>query len=398
MKHDFDTIVNRKNTNSLKWDLFDDEFPMWVADMDFKAAPKIYEAINKRAQADVYGYSIVPDEYFDAYINWWKRYGLEMKRDELLFSISVMPAITSIIRAFTDINDKIIIQTPVYHVFFSVILANNRKVIENQLIYDPDAIDVEGAYVIDFEDLESKLSEEDTKMMILCNPHNPIGKIWEKEDLERMGNLCKKHDVILVSDEIHCDLTDPGLSYVPFASLSTVCAENSITVISPSKTFNIAGLQSSAIFTRNKDWHDVLESQLQTDFFSMSNIFSIYGAIAAYESEDWLEELNEYLYENKQTVKDYLKENVSDIKLVPANATYLLWLDCSSLNIDSNTLSEFLREEAGLFLSPGVQFGQCGDNFLRMNIACPRELLLEGLNALKEGIELFKEDKLVKIR
>ena len=393
MKHDFDTIVNRKNTNSLKWDLFDDEFPMWVADMDFKAAPKIYEAINKRAQADIYGYSIVPDEYFDAYINWWKRYGLEMKRDELLFSISVMPAITSIIRAFTDINDKIIIQTPVYHEFFSVILANNRKVIENQLIYNPDAIDVEGAYVIDFEDLESKLSEEDTKMMILCNPHNPIGKIWEKEDLERIGNICKKHDVILVSDEIHCDLTDPGLHYIPFASVSSLCADNSITVISPSKTFNIAGLQSSAIFTKNKDWHDVLETQLQTDLFSMSNIFSIYGAIAAYESEGWLEELNEYLYENKQTVNDYLKENVSDIKLVPANATYLLWLDCSSLNTDSNTLSEFLREETGLFLSPGVQFGQCGDNFLRMNIACPRELLLEGLNALKEGIELFNEDK-----
>ncbi|WP_297980321.1 MalY/PatB family protein [uncultured Methanobrevibacter sp.] len=389
MKHDFDSIVNRKNTNSLKWDLFNDEIPMWVADMDFKAAPKIYEEVNKRAQQDVYGYSIVPDEYFDSYINWWKKYGLEMKRENLLFSISVMPAITSIIRAFTSIGDKILLQSPVYHVFYHVIENNNREVVENQLIYNNSTDDVDLAYTIDFEDLEKKLSDDDTKMMLLCNPHNPVGKIWKREDLIKIADLCEKHDVILVSDEIHCDLTDPGETYIPLASVSDY--KNVFTTLSPSKTFNIAGLQNAVVFTENEEFYELLSQQLTSDFFSQSNIFAIDCAIAAYESEDWLNELREYLFENKKLVNSFLSENIPEIKLVPANATYLLWLDCEALNSDSNTVSTFLREKVGLFLSPGCQFGSGGDNFLRLNIACPREILEEGLNALKEGIRLFLE-------
>lgn len=400
MKYNFESIIDRKNTNSLKWDLFDDEYPMWVADMDFYAAPLIYESVNRKANHGVYAYSFVNEDVYDSYINWWKKYGLDMKKEELLFATGVMPSITSIIRAFTEIGDNVLIQTPVYHVFFYVILDNGRNVVENQLIYNPDSDDVETAYVIDFDDLEKKFKDPKTKLMLLCNPHNPVGKIWKKDDLERIAVLAKKYDVIVVSDEIHCDLTDPDMTYIPFASLDDDLSKNSITCISPSKTFNIAGLQSSAVFTQNKGFYEVLKGQLATDFFSHPNIFSIDATIAAYKSEDWLNELREVLFNNKMIVKEFLEENIPEIRLVPANATYLLWLDCSKLNKNediessnyefSKTLSEFLREEVGLFLSPGVQFGQNGDNFLRMNIACPKDLLIEGLNALKEGIDKFK--------
>ena len=396
MKYNFDTVIDRKNTNSLKWDLFDDEYPMWVADMDFYAAPSIYESVNRKAKHGVYAYSFVNDEIFDSYINWWRKYGLEMKKEQLLFATGVMPSITSIIRAFSDEGDNVLIQTPVYHVFFYVILDNNRNVVENQLIYNPDSNDVETAYEIDYDDLEEKLKDPKTKLMILCNPHNPIGRIWDKESLEKIAALAKKHDVIVVSDEIHCDLTDPNLKYVPFASLDDELSKNSITCISPSKTFNIAGLQSSAVFTENKEFYEILERQLSIDLFNHPNIFSIDATIAAYKSEDWLNELREVLFNNKMIVNDFLNAEIPEIKLVPANATYLLWLDISSLNNDFNTgsneISEFLREETGLFLSPGVQFGQNGDNFLRMNIACPEDLLIEGLNALKIGIEKFKKE------
>ena len=393
MKYNFESIIDRKNTNSLKWDLFDDEYPMWVADMDFYAAPLIYESVNRKANHGVYAYSFVNEDVYDSYINWWKKYGLDMKKEELLFATGVMPSITSIIRAFTEIGDNVLIQTPVYHVFFYVILDNGRNVVENQLIYNPDSDDVETAYVIDFDDLEKKFKDPKTKLMLLCNPHNPVGKIWKKDDLERIAVLAKKYDVIVVSDEIHCDLTDPGLEYVPFASLDNNLSNNSITCISPSKTFNIAGLQSSAVFTKNKDFYEVLEKQLSIDCFNHPNVFSMDATIAAYKSEDWLNELREVLFNNKMIVKEFLEENIPEIRLVPANATYLLWLDCNGLDTDSNTLSEFLREEVGLFLSPGVQFGQNGDNFLRMNIACPEQLLIEGLNALKEGVIRFKNRK-----
>ena len=402
MKYNFDSIIDRKNTNSLKWDLFDDEYPMWVADMDFYAAPLIYESVNRKAKHGVYAYSFVNDAVFDSYVNWWKRYNLVMKKEELLFATGVMPSITSIIRAFTNEGDNVLIQTPVYHVFFYVILDNNRNVVENQLIYDSESNDVETAYTIDFEDLEEKFKDPKTKLMLLCNPHNPIGKIWDKESLEKIAILANKYDVIVVSDEIHCDLTDPDLTYLPFASLDEDLSKNSFTCISPSKTFNIAGLQSSAVYTQNKDLYEILEKQLAIDCFNHPNIFAIDATIAAYKSENWLKELKDVLYNNKMIVDDFLNEEIPEIKLVPSNATYLLWLDISELNNDgfdfnadslSNELSEFLREEVGLFLSSGIQFGQNGDNFLRMNIACPQDLLIEGLNALKEGVIKFKNSK-----
>ena len=373
--YDFEGVVERSNTNSLKWDLFDDDLPMWVADMDFKVAPAIEKAILKRANHPVYGYTIVPDELFDAYINWWdRRYGLVMSREDMAYSMGVMPSISSMIRCLTDVGDEILIQSPVYHVFFYVIEDNNRKVLENELVYE------DGKYCIDFDDLDEKLSR--VKMMILCNPHNPIGKIWSKDDLNRIGELCRKHDVILISDEIHCDLTDPDVKYNPFEPSANV-----IRCLSPSKSFNIAGFQSSIVHTTNRELLEKIKAQMHVDNSDSCNVFATAAVIAAYnDSEEWLEELREVLYENKQIVRDYLACELPIIKLVECDATYLLWLDCSSLKVPSKVLSGFLRTNQGLFLSAGVDFGQNGDNFLRLNIACPQKLLKDGLGRLKAGV------------
>ena len=373
--YDFEGVVERSNTNSLKWDLFDDDLPMWVADMDFKVAPAIEKAILKRANHPVYGYTIVPDELFDAYINWWdRRYGLVMSREDMAYSMGVMPSISSMIRCLTDVGDEILIQSPVYHVFFYVIEDNNRKVLENELVYE------DGKYSIDFDDLDEKLSR--VKMMILCNPHNPIGKIWSEDDLNRIGELCRKHDVILISDEIHCDLTDPDVKYNPFEPSANV-----IRCLSPSKSFNIAGFQSSIVHTTNRELLEKIKAQMHVDNSDSCNVFATAAVIAAYnDSEEWLEELREVLYENKQIVRDYLACELPIIKLVECDATYLLWLDCSTLKVPSKVLIGFLRTNQGLFLSAGVDFGQNGDNFLRLNIACPQKLLKDGLGRLKAGV------------
>ena len=380
-KYDFTSLIDRHNTNSLKWDLFGDDLPMWVADMDFKVAPAIQEAILKRANHPVYGYTIVPDELFEAYINWWdRRYDFKMSIEDMAYSIGVMPSISSMIRCLTDEDDEILIQSPVYHVFYYVIEDNNRKVLENELIYE------NGEYRIDFEDLDEKLSR--VKLMILCNPHNPVGKIWSKDDLARIGELCKKHDVILISDEIHCDLTDPGVNYNPFET--SYDYENAITCLSPSKSFNIAGFQSSVVHTKNRELLEKIKVQIHIDNSDSCNVFATTAVIAAYmESEEWLEELKDVLYRNKQIVKEFLESELPVIKLVDCDATYLLWLDCSSLNVSSKVLSEFLRQNQGLFLSAGIDFGLTGDNFLRMNIACPEKMLIEGLHKLKGGIISF---------
>jgi len=390
MKYNFDKIINRKGTNCIKWDFKDVESPMWVADMDFEACPAIVNSLNKRLEHKVFGYSKIPDELYEAYIDWWdRRYNIQMKKEEMTFAIGVMPAITSIIRKFSEIGDNILIQTPVYHVFSNVILNNNRNIAENKLIYENNE------YSIDFKDLEEKLSNPKTKIILLCNPHNPIGKIWNKEDIEKIGKLALKHNVLVVSDEIHCDLTDPGKIYVPFNSIENKdIVNNSITCISPSKTFNIAGLQNAMVFSKNKELIEKTSQQLLTDFFSGANSFSINGAIAAYNhGEEWLEELKQYLFQNKKIVSDFIKKELPMIKLVNEEATYLLWLDCEKLNMDSEELSDFLIKEAGLFLSPGFEFGENGNNFLRMNIACPKELLYKGLNSLKKGVELIQSKK-----
>ena len=385
MKYDFDSVVNRKNTNSLKWDLFDVDVPMWVADMDFKVAPEIQEALQLKINENVYGYGLIPDEWYLAYIDWWKQYNYNMDKDWLKFTNSVMPTISSVIRELSSEEDKILIQTPVYHIFFKVIKDNNRIVEENKLIFS------DGKYQIDFIDLEEKLKDEKVKILILCNPHNPVGKIFNKSDLERIAKLAYENNVYVISDEIHCDLTDPDKKYIPFASVSDIAKNNSISCLSPSKTFNIAGIKSAAVSIPNENLRKPIFNALDYDGISDPNIFAITSAIAAYtNAKDWLRELKEYIYKNKIFLKEFLESEIPQIHLIDCEATYLLWLDCNTLNIKSEEFNKFLMDKTGLLLSPGIQFGETGEGFLRINIACPRIILEKGLKKLKEGVELYK--------
>ena len=383
MRYDFDTPIDRRGTGSLKWDVAERELPMWVADMDFRTAPEIREAIEARAAHGVFGYSIIPDEWEDAVIGWWqRRHGFTIRREWLAFSAGVVPSLSSIVRKLTTPNENVLIQTPVYNIFFNSIVNNGRRVLESPLSYDGDT------YSIDWARLEADLSDPQTSLMILCNPHNPVGKIWDRETLARIGELCKKHGVTIVSDEIHCDLTDPGIEYVPFLSASETCREIGIACVAPTKCFNIAGIQSSAIIAPDPVLHHKVWRALNTDEVGEPNVFAIPAAIAAFTKGDaWLDELRAYLYENKREVYRFMKDALKDIHVLPCPATYLMWLDCSAVTDDTDALAASIREKTGLYLSAGSQYGGNGKKFLRLNVACPRSTLRDGLERLKKGIE-----------
>lgn len=385
MTYDFDTPTERRNTNSLKWDVAQGELPMWVADMDFQTAPEIREAIMKRAEHGIFGYSVIPDAWYEAYIQWWKmRHGYTMERDWLIFCTGVVPAISSIVRKLTTPAEKVLIQTPVYNIFFNSILNNGRQVLESPLRYDGKE------YRIDFADLEEKLSDPQTALMILCNPHNPTGKLWDRQTLEKIGALCSRHHVTVVSDEIHCDLTDPGESYVPFASVSETCRQISITCMAPTKAFNLAGLQTAAVSVPDEVLRHKVWRALNTDEAAEPNAFAVEAAVAAFtRGADWLDALRDYLYENKKLAEAYIEKEIPDVRAVASQATYLLWLDCSGLIGCGREAAGFLRRETGLYLSEGSQYGGNGADFLRMNIACPRAVLKDGLERLKNGLAAY---------
>lgn len=389
MKYDFDSPVNRLNSNSLKWDVTEKELPMWVADMDFAAAPEIKADIIKRAEHGVFGYSIIPEEWHNAYINWWQqRHNFTIEKDWLLFCSGIVPAISSVVRKLTTPNENVLIQTPVYNIFFNSIINNGARVLENQLVYENKE------YSINFADLEQKLAEPQTTLMILCNPHNPIGKLWNKETLAEIGRLCKKHHVVVLVDEIHCDLTDPDCEYTPFASISDDCRDNSITCISPTKAFNLAGLQTAAVMIPNPVLHHKVWRAINTDEIAEPNVFAVVGAISAFnKGENWLDELRQYIFKNKQIVADFVATNINSVKLVPSKATYLLWLDCSDLTFNTEELAEIIRRETGLWLTAGEEYGENGSAFLRMNIACPQSRLEDGLKRLQAGIAAYRKQK-----
>lgn len=384
---DFDTPVDRRGTASMKWDVEERELPMWVADMDFKTAPSVQQALEKRVAHGVFGYSIVPDEWYEAYQDWWeRRHGLKLEKEWLIFCTGVVPALSSIVRKMTTVGEKVLIQTPVYNIFFNSIVNNGRNVQQCPLRYDGVK------YGIDFEQLEEALADPQTSMMILCNPHNPVGKLWDRETLARIGELCARHHVLVVADEIHCDLTDPGKGYVPFASVSEVCRNNSITCIAPTKTFNIAGLQTAAVVVPDPVLRHRVSRGLNTDEVAEPNAFAVWGAVGAFTGgEPWLEELRQYLYDNKQTAGAFLEKELPKVHLVPSEATYLLWLDCRQYSPDSVELAAFIRRETGLYVSEGAEYGRMGEPFLRMNIACPRERLMDGLKRLKAGLDRYRE-------
>lgn len=386
MKYDFDTPIYRWGTDSIKWDVKKEELPMWVADMDFQTAPEILSAIQKRAEQGIFGYFKIPDLWYQAIIQWWKkRYEFEIEKKWLIFCTGVVSAISSAIRRFTVAGENVVVQTPVYHSFFSCITENGRHILESPFNYN------EGVYQIDFEDLEQKLADPKTTMMILCNPHNPIGRIWDKETLKRIGELCDKHHVLVLSDEIHCDLTDPEDTYVPFASVSEKCRQNSITCIAPTKTFNLAGLQTAAVIIPNETLWNKMNQAFMIEGIAQPNTFAIYATIAAYmEGAAWLDAVREYIYQNKQTAKEFLNDELPQLRLVPSKATYLLWIDCRKLGRDTRELPNMIRKVSGLYLSEGSQYGADGYYFLRINIACPRVLLKDGLKRLQKGILAYE--------
>lgn len=387
MTYDFDKLTDRRGTNSLKWDVAENELPMWVADMDFETAPEITEALKKRAAHGIFGYTVVPDAWKEAVSGWWeRRHGFKMEQDWLIFCTGVVPAISSAVRKLTTVGENVLVQTPVYNIFFNSIRSNGRNIVENRLRYR------DGAYEIDWEDLENKLKDPQTTLMILCNPHNPTGSIWTREELARIGELCADNHVLVLSDEIHCDLTEPGYEYTPFASVSEICAQNSVTCIAPTKAFNLAGLQTAAVAVPNEMVRHKMDRALNTDEVAEPNAFAIDAAIAAFTKGDaWLDELREYLAGNRKLAQDFLEQELPNVRLVPSHATYLLWLDCSHVIGDALELSRFLRKETGLYLSAGLSYGEAGRQFLRMNIACPGERLSEGLKRLQDGIKAYEE-------
>lgn len=382
----FDETIDRRGTNSLKWDVPEDELPMWVADMDFRTAPEITEALRERTEHGIYGYSVIPDEWADAYIGWWEmRHHIRLEREWLIFATGVVPILSSVVRKLTTPGENVLIQTPVYNIFFNSIVNNGRNVLECPLRY------ADGIYDIDWDALERALALPQTTMMILCNPQNPVGKIWNRETLARIGELCARHHVIVVSDEIHCDITDPGREYVPFASVSDVCRANSVSCIAPTKTFNIAGLQTAAAVVPDPYLRHKVNRALNTDEVAEPNVFAVQAAVAAFtHGAPWLDALRGYLYENKQTAKAFLEKELPQVRLVPSEATYLLWLDCSAYCTDSRLLAEHIRRTTGLYLLDGVQYGRTGEPFLRWNIACPRERLGDGLRRLQKGLNSYK--------
>lgn len=381
MKYNFDEIISRRNSNSCKWDSAksDDVLPMWVADMDFRTAPPVIEALAKRAEHGIFGYAKVPTEYFNAVTGWFgRRHNFTFEKDWLLFTTGVVPALSAIIKALTVPGDKVIVQSPVYNCFFSSVRNYRCETVSNDLIYR------DGAYSIDFEDLERKASDPKVKLLLLCNPHNPAGRVWTREELIRIGEICLSNDVFVVSDEIHCDLVYPGHRHIPFGSISRDFLYHSVTCTSPSKTFNLAGVQAANILAANEEIRKKIDKALNVNEVCEINVFAVEALIAAYnEGEEWLEELKLYLYGNYCYLKEFFSRHLSTLQVLPLEATYLVWIDCSALNRSSVNIAETLLEREKLWINAGTMYGSNGEGFIRLNIACPRPLLIEGLNKIK---------------
>ena len=383
----FDKEINRRNTNAEKWKVEKNELPMWVADMDFEAAPAIRKVLETRFKHGIFGYAGITDEWYEAYIGWWKhRHNFTMQKDWLIFTTGVVPAISSMVRKLTTPAEKVLIQTPVYNIFFNSILNNGRVALESPLVLKNNR------YEMDFEQLEKDLSDTQTTLMILCNPQNPGGRIWTKKELIRVAELCKKYGVTVISDEVHCDLTVGGKKYVPFASVSDTAREISITCMSPGKSFNIAGLHTAAVSVPNEILRNKVNRGLNTDEVAEPNAFAIEAAVAAYSGgAEWLDALNGYLDESRKIVLDFIADEIPEIKVIEKEATYLFWLDVRGLKNAGKGFAKELRLTTGLYLTDGKVYGKAGEGFIRMNIACTQKNLRDGLERLKTGVRLWED-------
>ncbi len=388
MKYDFDTLIPRRGTNAYKWDspsapTDKDVLPLWVADMDFRVAPAITDALAKRVAHGIFGYVRVPDAYYAAVTRWFeRRHGWAFEKEWMIYTSGVLPAIAAILRALTEPGDGVVVQTPVYNCFFSSIRNSGCRIVSNPLKYE------DGTYRIDFDDLERKVQEPGVKLLLLCNPHNPAGRVWTREELCRIGDICLRNRVTVLSDEIHCELVFPGHTYTPFASLSDEHLWNSITCLSPSKAFNIAGLQIANIVARNEDVRRRIDRAINIHEVCDVNPFGIEATIAAYnEGEEWLLALLDYLKANYDCLCAFFQAHLPQLPVTRLEGTYLVWTDCRALRLPSDAMQARLLEQTGLWLNSGTMYGAEGEGFLRWNIACPRAVLQDALQRFKAFVD-----------
>lgn len=383
MEYDFDRIIPRHDTNSYKWDSVDepDILPMWVADMDFRTAPAVVNALQRRVEHGIFGYTRVPDAYYDAVMDWFgRKHGWAIQKEWIIYTSGVVPALSAVIKALTVPGDKVLVQTPVYNCFFSSIRNNRCEVVANPLIYE------NATYRIDFDDLERKAAIPGVKLLLLCNPHNPAGRVWRKEELARIGEICIRHRVTVVSDEIHCELVFPGYTYTPFASVSAEFAARSVTCVSPSKAFNMAGLQIANVICADAGMRARIDKAINVNEVCDVNPFGIEATIAAYrEGEEWLSQLTGYLAENYLCMKAFCEEYLPGLPITTLEGTYLVWMDCRRLHKTSEELERLLIKETRLWLNAGTMYGAEGEGFMRWNIACPRSQLIKGLKRFRDS-------------
>lgn len=390
MNYNFDEIIDRSNTNCEKYDsrkaVFGnaDVIPLWVADTDFKTPDFIVDAVKKRAEHEVYGYPVKPDSFFTAIQGWVeRRHGWTVEKDWIAYSPNVVIALSSLIMSLTKPGDKIIVQPPVYFPFFHVVEGNERVMVENQLK------NIDGRYHFDLDDLKSKI-DSSTKMLLLCNPHNPGGMVWTKEELIGLGEICLKNNIIVVSDEIHADLVYHGYKHIPFASISPEFANICITTMSASKTFNMAGLSSSFLITSNSKYMRAYKKLMSATHISSGNFFGLVATEAALtHGDDWLGQLMAYLKGNLDFLEEFISNEIPEIKVMHAEATFLAWIDISGLTVKPKKAFHDLSK-AGVGLSIGSMFGSGGENFVRLNFGCPRSVLAAGLEIMKQTFNSYR--------
>lgn len=392
MTYNFDKKTNRKDNNSAKWDEIkrnspdEDLLPMWIADMEFETAPEILEALQIKLDHKVFGYTSRSDSYYESFVQWTKEiHNYNIKPDELEHCIGVIPSISILIRLLTSPDDKFIIQAPVYPPFFSVVEKNKRALLVNNLI------EKDGRYSIDFEDFEEKAKDEKTKYFILCNPHNPVGRVWTKEELQKLGDICLKYNVRIISDDIWRDIVYKDYKYIPIATLSKEIEDITITCFSAAKTFNLAGLQAAFVHFPRKEEQKKFNEELGILDIKRNTPFSLAAMEACFtKGGRWYRELLEYLSDNIDFAEKYIKENIPEIKFGRPEATYLLWLDFRKLGLTGSELHRLIKDEAKLVLNTGLSFSGNCEGFQRINVACPRDMLEEALNRLSKAIKKYK--------
>lgn len=386
-KYRFDTVYERRDLSSSKWNCKDGELPLSIADMDLGCPDKLIEVLQQRLSRSNFGYTDVPSSWYDCYINFYKkRHHFSIDRSWMMFSTGVVPTISSSVRKITSVGDKVVVLSPVYNIFYNSIVNNNRIVYEVPLLLKDDF------YSIDFENLEKAFQDAKTTMMIFCNPANPVSRIWTKEEMEKVGELAYKYHVVVLSDEIHCELTRPGKEYIPYISVNERNRENCIMAIAPTKAFNIAGIQSSAIVVPNAELRKKVTRQINTDEVAEPNILACIAAETCFnDCIDWLDDVREYLFSNRQEVKDFLQKEIPNLHLIDGDATYLLWIDIKKICSSGEEFTSFLRKETGLILNPGEEYGLGGQGFIRMNIAYPKRVLHDALDRLKIGVKNYSK-------